>query len=262
MASEKGTTLSATSAVVRNPLSVIAMFVLLVEAISTITLVQVVNNVGVAIPLVYFIVTFPTLVAILFFGTLWWKHQYLYSPMEYRSDESFLTAMDRLKRVEAKQEAADLNPLTADEHQSLAVVDRLLKLNDVRAAVKVGRTFLQARQYDIAARIFRHILEKTPPKHEDRYNAFANLAYSEIGLKQFDDAIDHMEGSIALAGEDRTGPWHYVALAYAHFRRSGGNQGEDLRRFKKYLDLAKKHEWFKYNSEFFQELYPEIADKI
>ena len=120
--------LSAAAAVVRNPLSVIAMFVLLVEAIATVTLIQVRAEAQIAVPLVWFIVVFPTLIALLFFGTLWWRHQFLYSPMEYRSDESFLTAMHRLQRVEARQEAADLNPRTADEAQSLQVVDRLQEL--------------------------------------------------------------------------------------------------------------------------------------
>ena len=84
--------LSATAALVRNPLSVIAIFVLLVEAIATIPLITVSAR-ETAVPLVWFVVSFPTIVAILFFSTLWWGHQRLYSPMEYRSDEFFLTAM-------------------------------------------------------------------------------------------------------------------------------------------------------------------------
>jgi hypothetical protein len=82
--------LSTSAAVVRNPLSVIALFVLLVEAI---TLVQVRTQEAIAIPLVWFVVLFPTGIALLFFNTLWWGHQFLYSPMEYRSDQSFLTGL-------------------------------------------------------------------------------------------------------------------------------------------------------------------------
>ena len=185
--------LSATAAVVRNPLSVIAMFVLLVEAIATTTLVQVSEQRYIALPLVWFVVLFPTLIGIFFFSTLWWRHQFLYSPMEYRSDKSFLTAMQRLQRVEARQEAADLNPRTADEKQSLQVVDRLLRLHDVRAAVRVGRTFLEAGQYDVATRIFQHILERTPGGDENRYNAIANLGYAQIGQKEYETAVSHVE---------------------------------------------------------------------
>jgi hypothetical protein len=74
--------MSAAAALVRNPLSVIAMFVLLVEAIATITLVQVRSIGDIATPLVWFVVLFPTLIALLFFSTLWWRHQFLYSPMK------------------------------------------------------------------------------------------------------------------------------------------------------------------------------------
>jgi len=249
--------LSAAAAVVRNPLSVIAMFVLLVEAIATVTLIQVRAEAQIAVPLVWFIVVFPTLIALLFFGTLWWRHQFLYSPMEYRSDESFLTAMHRLQRVEARQEAADLNPRTADETQSLQVVDRLLKLGDIIAAVKVGRTFLEADQYDIAARVFEHILKEAPRDHPDRYNAMANLGYAQIGLKQYADAIRSLNESISLAGQ--AGPWHQLALAYAHFKLSADPSDEHHAEFKRRLAAGKKHKFFAESRDFYKRLYPEIA---
>ncbi|MCY0096090.1 tetratricopeptide repeat protein [Hoeflea ulvae] len=256
------TPLSAGAAVVRNPLSVIAMFVLLVEAISTITLVQVNDTPDIARPLVWFVVMFPTLIGILFFATIWWRHQYLYSPMEYRSDESFLTAMRRLQRVEARQEAADLNPRTADETQSLKVVDRLLQFSDMRAAVKVGRTFLEAGQFDIAVRIFQYILDKTPEMDDNRYNALANLGYAQIGMGQHKEAIETLERCIALAGKDRIGPWHLLALAYAHFKLSQSGSDAHARSFKSYLRKGKTHPWFGEKPNFYKQLYPEIADQL
>jgi tetratricopeptide (TPR) repeat protein len=254
--------LSAAAAVVRNPLSVIAMFVLLVEAIATITLIQVSAQEPIAFPLVWFVIAFPTLIALLFFSTLWWRHQFLYSPMEYRSDESFLTAMYRLQRVEARQEAADLNPRTADETQSLQVVDRLLRLGDVRAAVKVGRTFLEADQFEIATRIFRHILEKTPVHHEDRYNPLANLGYSQIGLKQYEDAIISLNECISLIGERQAGPWHNLALAYAHHQLSVDASDDHHHEFEKRLAKGKNHRWFGESRDFYRKLYPEMANRL
>lgn len=258
----EGKQLSATGAVVRNPLSVIALFVLLVEAIATVTLINVSSHDLIAIPLVWFIVSFPTLIAFLFFFTLWWRHQYLYSPMEYRSDESFLTAMNRLTRIELRQEAADLNPRTADEKQSLQVVDRLLAINDVRAAVKVGRTFLDVGQHDIADRIFEHIIKHSPSLHEDRYNALANLGYAQIGLEKYSDAIKSLNDSIALAGEKRAGPWHYLALAYAYFKLSNKIGDSNYENFEKNLTLGKRHRWFAENRHFYKSLYPDIADRL
>jgi tetratricopeptide (TPR) repeat protein len=255
--------LSAAAAVVRNPLSVIAMFVLLVEAIATITLVQVTDKQPIALPLVWFIVLFPTLIAIFFFGTLWWRHQFLYSPMEYRSDESFLAAMHRLQRVEARQEAAELNPRTADEAQSLQVVDRLLGLGDVRAAVKVGRTFLEVGQHEIAEHVFTHILNKTPVHHEDRYNAIANLGYAQIGLKQYKEAAKSLTDCISVIGEEKAYPWHYFALAYANLKLSASRSDSHYKEFKKHLAKGKSHSWFgDENRVFFKNLYPDMAEHL
>jgi tetratricopeptide (TPR) repeat protein len=252
--------LSAGASVVRNPLSVIALFVLLVEAIATVTLIQVREQLEVALPLVWFIVLFPTMIALLFFSTLWWRHQSLYAPTEYRSDESFLTAMHRLQRVEARQEAADLNPRTTDEKESLQVVDRLLTLGDVRAAVKVGRTFLEANNFDVAERIFQHILEKCPKDHEARYNAFANLGYAQIGLQKYREAIGQLEASIQLVR--RPWPWHYLALAFANFKLSRDQGDSHDVQFKKYLELGKAHPSFRKSGDFYQKLYPEIASDL
>lgn len=257
--------MSATAAVVRNPLSVVAMFVLLVEGIATITLIQVSAQNNIATPLVWFVVLFPTLIAVLFFLTIWFKHQYLYSPMEYRSDESFLTALSpiaRLERIEIRQEAAEINPRTADEDQSMRVVDRLLKLGDVRSAVKVGRTFLEVSQYEAAARIFRHILKNCPETHEDRYNASANLGYALIGLEKFDEAIEALLQSLSLTGERPAAPWHYLALAYAYYKLHRGGDDRGLSEYNRYLSLAKSHRWYAESRDFYKRLYPEIASDL
>lgn len=259
---DKSPRMSAASAVVRNPLSVIAMFVVLVETISTVTLDRVVSSYYIAIPLVYFCVLFPTLVAVLFFVTLWWKHQFLYSPMEYRTDEAFLSAMARLNRVEARQEASDLNPNTASENQSISVITRLLALDDVRAAVKVGRTFLDAKQYDIAERLFSFIMRETRQDHNDMYNAVSNLGYAEIGLGKFKEAAQHLEDAIGLAGPSRAGPWHYVALAYAYFKQSNAEKDDFQIRYKSALDHAKSMSYYSYNKKLFRSLYPDIQDNI
>lgn len=254
--------LSAASAVVRNPLSVIAMFVLLVEAITTVTLVQVQSINQFSFPLVWFIILFPTLIALLFFGTLWWRHQFLYSPMEYRSDESFLSAMQRLQRIEARQEAAEINPRTADEEQSLQVVDRLLSLGDVRAAVKVGRTFLEVGQYDVAERIFQYILGKTPLQHADRYNVLANLGYSQVGQKKFEDSITNLSDCISLVGKDKSLPWHNLALAYSHFMLSKTPKDKHHQQYEQLLNKAKNHRWFLESRDFYKILYPEMAGAL
>lgn len=254
--------LSAAAAVVRNPLSVIAMFVLLVEAIATITLVQVRNHQDIAVPLVWFVVVFPTLIAVLFFGTLWRGHQYLYSPMEFRSDESFLTAMRRLESLEIRQEAAEIDPRTSDEAQSMQVVDRLIELGDIRTAVKVGRTFLKAESFEAAVRIFLHIVKKTPEEHGARYNAYANLGYAQIGLGKYKDAIFDLQKCLELMGENNAFPWHYMALAYANFKLSIKAKDSFDEKFRYYISKAKKHKYFQKDVGFYKKLYKDMARHI
>ena len=255
--------LSAASAVVRNPLSVIALFVLLVEAIATITLVKVVAQQEIAVPLVWFIVIFPALIAVLFFTTLWWRHECLYSPMEYRSDKSFLTAIQRLKRVEALQDAAKINPHTADIEDSITVIDRLLDLSDVRAAVKVGRTFLEAEQYETAVKVYEHILKKTPKNHEARYNVFANLGYAQTGLHQYKESIDSLEQCIRLKGEKNAHVWHHFAMAYNHFKLSKNTSDAHYREFKKRLAKGKKDIKYRGQRKFYAaNLYPDMAKHL
>ncbi len=256
---DKAPSLTAAGAAVRNPLSVIAMFVLLVEVIATVTLVQVLSKDHIAVPIAWFVVMFPTLIAFLFFGTIWWRHQFLYSPYEYRSDESFLSAMQRLRKVEARQEAADLNPETADEEHSLTVVDRLLDVDDLQGAVGVGRTFLEAGQTAEAASIFQYIADKSKTTHPDYYKACANLAYAQIQGSEFEKAIESLDRAMKIGGARGKKPWHLLASAYAHKRLSEKKgDAEDVQAMA-LIDAAKKHSK-SFETSFFRNLYPEIAE--
>lgn len=252
----EGPNLSAAGAAIRNPLSVIAMFVLLVEVIATVTLVNVLEKPEISLPIAWFIVVFPTLIAILFFGTIWWRHQFLYSPYEYRSDESFLSAMKRLEKIEVRQEAANLNPITSDEDQSIAVVNRLLSFDDVRGALKVGRTYLQAKQADTALRIFEHIKKKSSNLHPERYAIFSNIAYALIEQKRYTEALENL--TRAMNSADYIPPWHQLAAAYAHkmLSKNDGDEHDEL--CKKFIGEAKDNS-ISFNTTFFKNLYPEIA---
>lgn len=251
--------LTAAGAAVRNPLSVIAMFVLLVEVIATVTLVQVIDAREIAQPIAWFVVIFPTLIAFLFFGTIWWRHQFLYSPYEYRSDESFLSAMLRLEKIEARQDAAALNPEIADAEHSFTVVDRLLKVNDVRGAVGVGRTFLEAGQSREAIDIFQHIIDKSDVSHPDRYKAYSNLAYAHIQANHYEDAIQSLDRAMESGGERGSRPWHLLASAYAHKRLSNAAGDQHDVDAMELINKAKNHPKT-FEKNFFKNLYPEIAE--
>lgn len=252
--------LSAASAAVRNPLSVISLFVLLVEAIATTTLVQVQASSS-AIVLTWFVVLFPTMIAIMFFGTLWFKHNNLYSPMEFRSDEAFLSALDRkVERLEAVQEAGQLDVRTADQKQSLSIADRLIRVNDIRAAVKVGRTFLDAQDGQAAIGIFDYIDAQIPANHPARYNVLANKGYALNDLGRFDEAVSVLHQCIELAGRRQVRVWHMLARAYAQFGLwKETDKSQHKTAFKSGIAEAKKQEWYDAEAAFHSKRNPEFG---
>jgi hypothetical protein len=77
-----------------TPLVIIALFVLLTDAVATVALIQTQGSVQVA--LTVFVIAFPSVIVTLFFATLWYKPQVLYSPKEYGEStgpEAFALAM-------------------------------------------------------------------------------------------------------------------------------------------------------------------------
>ena len=72
---------------VRNPLTVIAMFAGLAEVSGTIVL-PFISDV-VQVTFVWFLMVFPVLLVMLFFGTLWLKPVVLYAPSDYKDERIF-----------------------------------------------------------------------------------------------------------------------------------------------------------------------------
>lgn len=200
-----GTLLSAGAAVVRNPLSVIAMFVLLVETIATVTLIQLEDNSPIAIPLVWFVVLFPTLIALLFFGTIWGKHAGLYSPMEYRSDDSFLVAMGRIDRME---EELEVN--RAASRLALAEARKEGSSQDLdKASTVVLKTFAE--------------VPKVPASIED----LAKLA--KLDGNEVAKALEDLKQRGFVTGDSETNLWSLRDWGKIRMRKEVGLSQEDTR---------------------------------
>lgn len=74
--------------VVKNPLSVIAIFAGVAE-ISGTSVLPFISSENQKL-YIYFLISFPFTLVILFFATLNWNHKALYAPSDFESDESFL----------------------------------------------------------------------------------------------------------------------------------------------------------------------------
>lgn len=93
---------------VKNPLTIIAIFAGLAEVSGTIVLPFM--ELSVQRIFVYFLMIFPTVLIVGFFVLLWCKHDVLYAPSDFRSDEPF-TDIIKQRTVQEKfsQEAEDLS---------------------------------------------------------------------------------------------------------------------------------------------------------
>ncbi len=239
----------------RNPLGIISLFVFFIEAIATVSLNIAVDTEYIG-HIVWFIILFPTLIVILFFITLWIKRESLYSPMEFRDDDSFLILLKKVDRLEAKQDAAELDPVTAELSDVFATIDRLLVLNDVRSAIEVGRAYLKQNQYEQSEKVFLYLQNKVNPKNEAYYKILANLSYSQIGTGKFADAIKNMMEVQQFQNGSVFRAWHALAIAYGHFML------KETKKFKEWLGDAKTRPEYKRNISFFQSIYPEIASYL
>ncbi len=239
----------------RNPLGIISLFVFFIEAIATISLRIAVDTDYIG-HIVWFIILFPTLIVLLFFITLWLKRESLYSPMEFREDRSFLELFGKIDRIEARQEAAIVDPVTADLEDVFETADKLLKLKDARSAIEIGRAFLKQNKYDESVKIFDYLKGNVDKTNEAYYKVLANLGYSLIGREEYQKAIDNLLATEKITGKGEFRAWHTLAIAYSYFMMGD----KDL--YREWLEKTKRRPEYKRNRDFFKTLYSEISGDI
>ena len=238
----------------KNPLGIIALFVFLIEVVSTYSMNILVdtNYLG---HLVWFVILFPSVIAFLFFGTLWFKSASFYSPQDFREDESFLRLNKKIEVIYSRQEAEQI---TVDAPLDFAfnLVGRLLKNGEVSGAIKVGRAYLTVSDYESSHAIFKYICDNTESENFQYSRAVAHLAYSEIGLKKYEKGIKQLLKVYELSGETKFFVWNSVALAYAYYKM------RDTERFEHWLSYSKKRKEFGKHKKQLAELYDEITSSL
>jgi len=238
-----------------NPLGMIALFVFLIETVATVSLHAVADQPYAAV-LVWFIVAFPSVIALLFFVLLWFKREALYAPMDFPDVQTFKELiLKKVERIEVKQDVARIDSDTTLD-DVYRTVDRLLELDDPWSAISVGRAFLKENQYDKSIKVFEHLKGKIRKSDEAYYKLVANIAYAQIGLPAYADAIKNLLEVKTLKRGAYFGPWHSLALAYAYFK--DGKTSD----YQQWLDYTRDNGGDELDTDFFVGLYPEIEKDI
>ena len=249
----KGVTLA------KNPLGIISLFVFFIEAIATVSLKIAVQTEYVG-HIVWFIILFPTMIVFLFFGTLWVKRESLYAPMDYsdpRAFQSLLRPMEqKVDQIAARQEAAEVDPVTAELEEVIVNLEKLIKLGDIRGAIELGRAYLKQDLYDESTKIFSHLKDSVDSKNIFYYKILANYGYSLIGQGEYEKAIQSLTDVEKTGNGNNFRVWHTLAIAYAYFKLDKKNL------YKEWLDKSKKMPNYSRNIMFFKSLYPEISSDL
>lgn len=144
-----------------NPLGIIAIFVFFIEAISASSIYALRDQPNLLAAIVYFIIFFPSAIAIFFFIFLWVKPQSFFSPGDYRNDDSFLnTIKNELNFNQQLIKAYNGPPTIIEECYKLA--DKLIEKKDYLEAIRLGRGYLKFKEYYKCYKFFIYLSQKIP----------------------------------------------------------------------------------------------------
>lgn len=240
----------------KNPLGIIALFVFLIEVISTITIKFLIDaNSPYVLYLLGFIIGFPSIIVILFFITLWFRRESLYSPGDFREDASFVNLIAaKLERLEIRQEASQVDP-RGHVDDVLEMIDKLVEKKEIETAINLAKALLKVRRYQGSLDAFE-VISKSPLSHDNLTRILANTSYSLVGLERYEEAIQYLNRLRALNPGKAEGFWPALALAYAS--QKVGNIDE----YKIWLAKVNKSKELTELKDIAISLYPEMRDKL
>jgi hypothetical protein len=153
----------------RNPLGIIALFIVLLYAIAGLVLGVSATKLEASerLPLVWFIVIFPFAVLAVFSWLVSMHHKKLYAPSDFKSDDAFLQALSpEGQRQRLEKEVADLTPSTTKslddkEASKVAIGAEGRSVNRIRADVVLAEDLaLRQLEAEFGAPIRRQVALK------------------------------------------------------------------------------------------------------
>lgn len=114
---------------------------------------------------VWFVILFPSTIAILFFITLWFKREGLYSPSDFREDTSFLSLIrKKVERLDLRQEAAQVDPRGSIK-EILHMLQKLVSSDEIDAAIHLSKAPLKIGHYKSSLECFKYLEGHVPPTY-------------------------------------------------------------------------------------------------
>jgi tetratricopeptide (TPR) repeat protein len=237
-----------------NPLGIIALFVFFIETINATTIYFLKEQPELLKYVVIFIISFPSIIAILFFIFLWNKPEAFYTPSDYKEDKSFLEAIFKKLKFEQEVFQATISP-PSNPNTVFVLVDDLIEKKEFLNVVRIGRGYLKLKEYVKCLQFFEYVKGRMS-KNEDFYvTMIANCAYSLIGLKEYEKALKYLL-ELKTILKDKMEVWHLVPLAFCHFSIG------DMEEFNLVIEKANQHPKMNEEIEEFKIRYPEMADKL
>lgn len=178
---------------VRNPLSIIALFLLLVEVVVTIALRVEVLTETQRTWLVVFCVVFPVIVLLFLFILVWNRPQHLYGPSDYDDSSKFIDSLTRVKYLSRVNEL--------EEESRRSVRDPLRRRELMQKVIDASNLAVAELEKEFNCRIDREVLST---ERNYRYDAVIRHDEGSIGVEtyympknssfeSFEKRIDHFE---------------------------------------------------------------------
>lgn len=156
-------------AVVKNPIGVIGLFLVLVEAIAALVVVKSTLPYSLNLILVLFIVLFPVIVLLVFYLLVTKHHEKLYSPSDYKDEKYFVSTYNSATQTEEIIEVSsqgETDTVSAKEGMSLDDINVIKESLNTIVSMQKSLAEKNKRYEDTA--IVEHV-EKTINERLDAY---------------------------------------------------------------------------------------------
>lgn len=151
----------------KSPIGIVALFVLFIEAVSTVSLKFLLDA---SSPftgyMITFIIVFPTVIVVLFFITIWFKRESLFSPSDFREDASFLQLFNNVTTLAEKQgallnESRVIRELAENSNSLQNTV-----ADQSRDLLKLTQRIGELSDMDLSLRLLMSLRPEAPPSEQ------------------------------------------------------------------------------------------------